>query len=101
MEDRDSTARPEKPSLHSVPGGEKSASKAFIERMKSDRTFREEVLAETDVDARLRFIRAAGFDLTADEIEPPSGALADDELDAVTGGLLWNPSRGDGLVESP
>jgi len=69
------------------------AARAFVERMKTDPTLREQVFAETDVDARMRLVRAAGFDLTADELEPPSGALADAELDAVAGGMLMGPGR--------
>lgn len=71
------------------------AAKAFVERMKTDSDFRERVFAETDVDARMLLVRAAGFDLTADELEPPSGALADAELDAVAGGAYMGPGRND------
>ena len=60
-------------------------SKAFVEKMKSDKAFRARVMAEEDVEARLALITAEGFDCSAAEI----GALeelGDAELDGVAGG---------------
>ena len=59
--------------------------KAFVEKMKSDDAFRDKVMAEEDVEARMALIGAEGFDCSAEEI----GALqelGDAELDGVAGG---------------
>ena len=59
--------------------------KAFVEKMKSDDAFRDKVMAEEDVEARMELIGAEGFDCSAAEI----GALqelGDAELDGVAGG---------------
>ena len=66
----------------------KEAAKAFVEKMKSDEAFRDRMLAEEDVDARMALIGAEGFDCSAEEI----GALqelGDAELDGVAGGQTW------------
>jgi len=63
----------------------KEATKAFVERMKTDDAFREKVLGVEDVDARIVLIAAEGFDCSAEEI----GALqelADLDLEGVIGG---------------
>jgi len=63
------------------------AARALAERMRTDAAFRDEVLAQVDADARLRFVKAAGFDCTREEIEPPGdGALSDEEMTWVSGG---------------
>ncbi len=59
--------------------------KAFVEKMKSDEAFRERVMAEEDVEARMALIVAEGFDCSAQEI----GALrelGEAQLDGVAGG---------------
>ena len=66
--------------------------KAFVEKMKSDEAFRERVMAEEDVEARMALIVAEGFDCSAQEI----GALrelGEAELDGVAGGS-WCPDVG-------
>ena len=62
--------------------------RAFVEKMKSDDAFRDKVMAEEDVEARMALIGAEGFDCSAEEI----GALqelGDAELDGVAGGQTW------------
>ena len=63
----------------------KEAAQAFVEKMKSDEAFRERVMAEEDVEARMALIGAAGFDCSAEEI----GALqelGEADLSGAVGG---------------
>jgi len=78
----------------------KEAARALAERMKNDEVFREQVLAQEDAGARIRFVMAAGFECTREEIEPPGdGALTDEEMAWVAGGVgpseeePWNPGN--------
>lgn len=41
---------------------------AFIDQMKSDGSFRETILGMPDVDQRIQFARASGFDITASDL---------------------------------
>jgi len=59
---------------------------AFLERMQSDETFRERVLEIEDVEARVAFVNAEGFDCTAEEIRQEGYRLSDREIDSVAGG---------------
>ena len=43
--------------------------KAFIEKMKSDDTFREEVIRIEDVETKIEYINRQGFSFTSDELE--------------------------------
>ena len=63
------------------------AAQAFIEKMKSDEAFRARGIVVEDVAGRLELINAEAFDCTVEEIEPPSGALADGQLTGVAGGI--------------
>ena len=63
------------------------AAQAFIEKRKSDEAFRARAIAVEDVAARMELINAEGLDCTVEEIEPPSGALGDEELTCVAGGI--------------
>ncbi len=64
------------------------AARALADRMKIDAAFRKQVLAQKEADARIRFVNAAGFDCTSEEIEPPGdGALSDEEMGWVSGGI--------------
>ena len=67
---------------------------AFIETMKTDEAFREQVMAVEDVAARMELINAEGFACSAEEIEAVSGALADSELAGVTGGIIFGGYMG-------
>ena len=61
---------------------------AVIEKMKSDGAFRAKVMAVEGVSARMEIIKAEGFACSPVEISEVSGALADDELAGVTGGII-------------
>ncbi len=60
--------------------------KAFVERMKSDEAFAARVLAVEEGEQRLAFIRAEGYDCSAEEIAAEGGRLRDAEMTAVVGG---------------
>ncbi|MEI7696154.1 MAG: Nif11-like leader peptide family natural product precursor [Chlorobium sp.] len=62
------------------------SAKAFVEKMKSDETFRNRVMAVEDVAGRLSLISSEGFDCSEEEIKRVSEELSDDELDRVAGG---------------
>lgn len=62
------------------------ATRAFVERMKSDEDFKARVMAAETVEARVGLINAEGFDCTAAEIEAHAAELGDAELGKVVGG---------------
>jgi predicted ribosomally synthesized peptide with nif11-like leader len=61
--------------------------KAFIERMKRDKAFADQVMAIEDVDEAMAFIKNAGFDFTMEEIKAVKAELSDDQLE---GAKCWN-----------
>lgn len=62
------------------------SAKKFMERMKTDEAFANKVKECKDNEARMAFVKGAGFDFTIEEIKGIQGELSDDELDAVAGG---------------
>jgi len=62
------------------------SAKAFIERMKTDEDFAKKVIACKGAEARMAFVKAAGFEFTAAEIDKVKGTMSDAELAAVAGG---------------
>lgn len=62
------------------------SAKSFFERIKTDEEFAKKVKECKDAEARMAFVKAAGFDFTVEEIKGIQGKLSDDELDAVAGG---------------
>jgi predicted ribosomally synthesized peptide with nif11-like leader len=65
----------------------KESAKLLIEKLKNDEEFRNRILAEEDLDERLKLIKDSGFDCTVEEIEAEQAELSDDELDNVSGGF--------------
>ena len=64
------------------------AARAREECMKTDAALRGRVLAQQDAHARIAFVGAAGLDCPSEETEPAgAGALSDEEMTWVTGGL--------------
>lgn len=57
--------------------------KALIERMKRDKAFADQVMAIEGVDARMEFIKKAGFDFTVEEMKALKAELSDDDLKAA------------------
>lgn len=58
------------------------SAKAFIERMKTDEDFAKKVGECKDAEARMSFVREAGYTFSPDEV----GSLSDDDLQAIIGG---------------
>ncbi len=73
--------------------------RAFMEKMKSDVAFSESIIAIENIAERFNFIKDAGFDCSAAEIEEVQSELSelsDDALDRLAGGAnvyLINYSR--------
>ena len=63
------------------------ATRALVERLKTDEEFLTRVMAEERPDARFVLIRAEGYDCTAEEIAALAVRLPDDALERVTAGL--------------
>lgn len=59
--------------------------KAFIEKIKTDGAFAAKLKEITDSNARLEFVKAAGFNFSDEEIKQIQGELSDEDLDAVAG----------------
>lgn len=66
------------------------SAKAYVERMKTDEEFNKKVKECKDSEARMAFVKEAGFDFTSEEIKELGGELSDSDLDAVAGaGSCW------------
>lgn len=65
----------------------KESAKLLIEKLQVDEEFRNQILMVEELDERLKQIKAAGFDCTAEEIEAEQSELSDDELDNLAGGF--------------
>ena len=61
--------------------------RAYIEKMKSDETFRYRVMAIEDVAERFKLIKSEGFDCSEAEIKEVTGELSDKDLDKAVGGF--------------
>ncbi|MBW4054613.1 MAG: Nif11-like leader peptide family natural product precursor [Proteobacteria bacterium] len=62
------------------------SAQAFIERMKSDEEFAKNVTECKDSEARMSYVKEAGFEFTLEEVKAVSSELTDDVLDNVVGG---------------
>ena len=65
--------------------------KNFLERIKSDDSFRESIGKADSFEARAKLVKAAGYEFTKAEMEQahPAGSggeLSDEELESVSGG---------------
>jgi len=72
------------------------AAKAFLEKMKTDQAFADQVMAIDEMAERLRFINAEGFDCTMEELSREM-ELTEQELEAVAGGKARPVVRGASL----
>ena len=61
--------------------------KAFIERMKRDKAFADQVMAIENVNEALAFINNAGFDFTLEELKAVKAELSDDKSE---GAKCWD-----------
>lgn len=64
------------------------SAKAFIEKVKNDEDFKKKLGSLKDAQARVEFVKAAGFDFTKEELAKvkEEEGLTDEELDNVAGG---------------
>ena len=62
--------------------------KAFLEKVKADTSLQEKMKAASDADAVVAIAKAAGFVISAEDIQSMQSAteLSDDELEGVAGG---------------
>ena len=63
------------------------------QKLESDAAFKESLQKSADAKALINKIKAAGFDVTPEElintVSGKSGEISDDELEAVAGGSFW------------
>jgi len=68
------------------------SAKAFIERMRTDASFRESIRKAKDKKERWMLINEAGFNFTKEEFEQAkaelAGQLSEEELELVSGGTI-------------
>ena len=63
--------------------------KAFLEKVKADTSLQEKLNGAADADAVVEIANAAGFSITAEDIQSMQSAtveLSDEELDGASGG---------------
>ena len=72
--------------------------KAFLEKVKADTSLQEKLNGAADADAVVEIANAAGFSITAEDIQSMQSAtveLSDEELEGAAGGFVntrnWNP----------
>ena len=62
------------------------SAKAFIERMKTDEAFANQVESRKDKEERMKFVSEQGFNFSEQEVQQLAKELSDDDLESVTGG---------------
>jgi predicted ribosomally synthesized peptide with nif11-like leader len=67
--------------------------KAFMEAVKADVTLQEKLKAAADVDAVVAIAKAAGFVISAEELQRAQAGqeISEEELEGVAGGGLLKP----------
>ncbi len=68
--------------------------KAFLEAVKADAGLQEKLKAAKDADAVVAFAKAAGFVISAEELETAHEGLSDKELEGIDAGTIlpsWLP----------
>jgi predicted ribosomally synthesized peptide with nif11-like leader len=63
------------------------STKAFLDKLATDKDFANKFKAETTVDSLVSLMHSEGFECTNQEFNKMPGALTDDELEAVSGGV--------------
>jgi predicted ribosomally synthesized peptide with nif11-like leader len=76
------------------------AAKAFFEKIKTDENFRKMVMATDDDAARMKLIRAKGFDCTLEEINAFERQMGDKYSDKICGGQFGETSFIFGAIKS-
>ena len=62
---------------------------AFLEKVKSDTELQEKLNAAASPDAAIEIAKAAGFSITAEDIQSATVELSDDELEGAAGGYSY------------
>ena len=62
------------------------AAKVLIEKMKTNKEFRDKILSVEDPNERMNIIKQEGLEVTKEEIRQQSQQLSDQDLDNVAGG---------------
>ena len=62
--------------------------KAFLEAVKANEGLQEQLKAAADADAVVAIAKAAGFAISAEELQRAQAELSDEELEGVAGGGL-------------
>jgi predicted ribosomally synthesized peptide with nif11-like leader len=75
------------------------AARKLIERMKTDKEFRDKINSLEDVQERMKLVQESGFDCTLQEIRDIKAEISDSELSAVAGGAK-DPDCGDWKYEA-
>ena len=60
--------------------------KAFLEKVKTDTSLQEKLKAAASPEAAIEIAKAAGYSITADDIQTQPVELTDDELEGTAGG---------------
>ena len=66
--------------------------KAFLEKVKADTSLQEKLNEAADADAVVEIAKAAGFAITAEDIQSMQSAtveLSDEELEGAAGGMCF------------
>ena len=66
--------------------------KAFWEAVQADTGLQEKLSAAKDADAVVAIAKAAGFEISVEEVAKAQAGLSDERLRDVAGGLLWASS---------
>ena len=64
--------------------------KAFLEAVQADEGLQEQLKAAADADAVVAIAKAAGFAISAEELQRAQAELSDEELEGVAGGKVLN-----------
>jgi len=67
---------------------------AFLEAVRADAGLQEKLNAASDADAVVEIAKAAGFVISAEELQMAQVELSDEELESVAGGRDYYMSRG-------
>ena len=71
--------------------------KAFLEKVKGDTSLQEKLKAAASPEAAMEIAKAAGFAITAEDIQSMQSAtveLSDEELEGAAGGFVWKKTVG-------
>ena len=67
--------------------------KAFLEAVKADAGLQEQLKAVSDADAVVALAKAAGFEISAEELRRAQAEISEEELEGVAGSLIRNPGQ--------